>query len=149
MNQRCLFKMYDLFTPFATIPMIIKVQRLFEIIDRCFFNKNGSRKFSHLVMGHLKIWIVKIHSDCVHRYSEDDTKKIIVFLIVNIYVFSEIRYSNNLLKFPWASISLHVSRSISIFVWSKIYSKTYAWKNKITRCGLHFDICVYGRRIID
>ena len=79
-------KTYDFSTLYTTIPHDKLKSRLFDIIDSCFFNKNGSRKNAYLVIGNLKNYFVKNHSDCTHKYSEVDIKKMLEFLIDNIYV---------------------------------------------------------------
>jgi hypothetical protein len=69
----------------------------------CFFNKNGKRKYSYLVISHHKHYIVNYHSDSTYKYSEVEIKKMLEFLIDNIYVVVEGQV-NNLLEFPWALI---------------------------------------------
>jgi hypothetical protein len=44
------------------------------------------RKSAYLVISHQKHYIVKDHSDSMHKYSEVEIKKMLEFLIDNIYV---------------------------------------------------------------
>ncbi|XP_055999510.1 uncharacterized protein LOC130047876 [Ostrea edulis] len=60
--------------------------RLFEIIDSCFFNKNGKRKYSYLVIIHPKIYFVNYRSDSTLKYSKVEIKNVLEFLIDNIFV---------------------------------------------------------------
>ena len=79
-------KTYDFSTLYTTIPHDKLKSRLSDIIDSCFFNKNGNRKFSYIVIGNRKHYFVKTHSDCPHKYSEVQIKRMLDFLIDNIYV---------------------------------------------------------------
>jgi hypothetical protein len=60
--------------------------RLLDIIDNCFLNKNGKRKYSYLVMSYQKHYFFKYDSDSTHKYSEVEIKKMLEFLIDNIFV---------------------------------------------------------------
>ena len=56
------------------------------MIDSCFFNKNGKRKYSYLVVNHSRTYFVIHDSDSTHKYSEVDIKDMLGFLINNIFV---------------------------------------------------------------
>jgi hypothetical protein len=56
-------KTYDFSTLYTTIPHDKLKSRLVDIIDNCFSNKNGERKYSHLVISYQKHYFVKYHSD--------------------------------------------------------------------------------------
>ena len=79
-------KTYDFSTLYTTIPHDKLKNKLFEIIDSCFFAKNGKRKYAYLVISHVNNYFVKNHSDSTHKYSEVDIKKMLEFLIDNIFV---------------------------------------------------------------
>jgi hypothetical protein len=79
-------KTYYFSTIYTTIPHHELKSRLLDIIDDCLFNKNGKRKYAHLVISHQKHYFVKHHSDSMHKYSEVEIKKMLEFLIDNIYV---------------------------------------------------------------
>jgi hypothetical protein len=53
-------KTYDFSTLYTTIPHYKLKSRLLDIIDNCFFNKNGKRKYSYLVISHQKITLLNI-----------------------------------------------------------------------------------------
>jgi hypothetical protein len=58
--------------------------RLFSIIDSCFFNKNGKRKYSYLVV---QLTYVVIHdSDSTHKCSAVDIKEMLRFFTDTIFV---------------------------------------------------------------
>jgi hypothetical protein len=60
---------------------------IFFIIYNCFFfNKNWKRKYLYLAISHQKQYFVKYHSDSTHTYYEIEIKKILDFLISNIFV---------------------------------------------------------------
>jgi hypothetical protein len=67
-------------------PFLMKNKKfgLFNIIDNCIFNKNGKRRY--LYLDHQKHYFVKYHSDSAHKYSEVEMKKMLEFLIDNIFV---------------------------------------------------------------
>jgi hypothetical protein len=77
-------KTYDFSTLYTTIPHNKLKSRLFQIIDNCFLNKNGTRKF--LVIGKQDTYFVRHHSDSPYKYSEADIKSMLGFLVDNIYV---------------------------------------------------------------
>ena len=79
-------KTYDFSTLYTTIPHDKLKSRLFQIIDNCFLNKNGTRKYKFLVIGKQDTYFVRNHSDCPHKYSEVDIKSMLEFLIDKIYV---------------------------------------------------------------
>jgi hypothetical protein len=79
-------KTYEFSTLYTTIPHDkLKFRRL-DIINNCFVNKNGKRKYAYLVISHQNHYFVKHHSDSIHKYSEVEIKKMLEFLIDNIYV---------------------------------------------------------------
>jgi hypothetical protein len=75
-----------LITLYTTIPHAELKTRLFNLIDICFFNKNGKRKCSYLVVNHSRTYFVIHDSDSTHKYSEVDIKEMLGFLIDNIFV---------------------------------------------------------------
>jgi hypothetical protein len=79
-------KTYDFSTLFTTIPHNKLKSRLFQIIDNCFLNKNGTRKYKFLVIGKQDTYFVRHHSDSPYKYSEADIKSMLDFLVDNIYV---------------------------------------------------------------
>jgi hypothetical protein len=79
-------KTYEFTTLYTTMPHDKLKTRLFGIIDSCFFNKNGERKYSYLVVNHSRTYFVIHDSDSMHKYSEVDIKEMLGFLIDNIFV---------------------------------------------------------------
>jgi hypothetical protein len=78
-------KTYAFSTLYTTIPHDELKSRPFDIIDNCFFNKNGKRKYSYLVINYQKHYFVKYHSDFMHTYSKVEIKKRLEFLIDNVF----------------------------------------------------------------
>ena len=66
------------------------------MIDSCFFNKNGKRKYSYLVVNHSRTYFVIHDSDSTHKYmySEDDIKEMLGFLIDNIFIVQNSKVNN-------------------------------------------------------
>jgi hypothetical protein len=86
-SQINIIKTYDFSTLYTTTLHEKLKCRLSDIIDNCFFHKNGKRKYSyHLVISHQKQYFVKYHSDSTHKYSEVEIKKMLGFFIDNIFV---------------------------------------------------------------
>jgi hypothetical protein len=79
-------KTYDFTTLYTSIPHDRLKTRLFNMINSCFFNKNGKRKYSYLVVNHSYRYFVIHDSDSRHKYSEVDIKEMLGFLIDNIFV---------------------------------------------------------------
>jgi hypothetical protein len=90
-------KTYDFTTLYMTIPHDKLMTRLFNMINSCFFNKNGKRKYSYLFVNHSRTYFVIHDSDSTHKYSEVHINEMLGFLINNIFV----EFSNRQLESPW------------------------------------------------
>jgi hypothetical protein len=97
-------KSYGVLTLYTTIPHNKLKSRTLDIIVKCFLNKCGKRKYSYLVISHQKHYFVKYHTDSMHKYSKVELKKMLEFLIDNIYVVVVGQVLNSLLEFPWILI---------------------------------------------
>lgn len=79
--------------------------------------KNGSRKFFYLVISHLQNYFAKNHLNRSQQYSQVDMKKMLEFLIDNIYV---VLWKLDLPKICWNShgyqLRPSVSRPIFVFI---------------------------------
>ena len=73
-------------TLYTTIPHNKLKSQLLQIIDNCFLNKNGTRKYKFLVIGKQDTYFERHHSDSPYKYSEADIKGMLGFLVDNIYV---------------------------------------------------------------
>ena len=60
--------------------------KLKEIINLCFFHKNGNRRFQYVVIGYKNTYFVRDHSDAPQKYSDADVIKMLEYLIDNIFV---------------------------------------------------------------
>jgi hypothetical protein len=85
-SKRNSIKTHDFSTLYTTIPHEKLKSRLFDIIDNCSFNENGKREYSYLVISHQKHYFVKYLSNFTQKYFEIKIKKMIEFLIDNIFV---------------------------------------------------------------
>jgi hypothetical protein len=74
-------KRYDFSTLYTTTPHDKLKSRRLEIIKNCFFNKNGRKKYSYLVISNQKHYFVKYHSDSTYKYSEVEIEKILDCLV--------------------------------------------------------------------
>ena len=77
-------KSFDFSTLYTTIPHDKLKSKLKEIINLCFFHKNGNRRFQYLVIGYKDTYFVRDHSDAPLKYSDIDVIKMLEYLIDNI-----------------------------------------------------------------
>ena len=68
-------KSFDFSTLYTTIPHDKLKSKLKEIINQCFFHKNGNRRFQYVVIGYKDIYFVRDHSDAPQKYSDADVIK--------------------------------------------------------------------------
>ena len=75
------------FSPLCTtIPYDKLKSKLKEIINKCFFHKNGNRRFQYVVIGYKDTYFVPDHTDASQKYSDADVIKMLDNLIDNIVV---------------------------------------------------------------
>ena len=79
-------KTYDFSTLYTTIPHTKLKSRLKNLINQCFFYKNGNRRYKYLVFGRESSYFVVQHTDSKSKYTEDDIINMLDFLIDNIFV---------------------------------------------------------------
>jgi hypothetical protein len=85
-SNRYIAQKYVFSTLYSTIPHDKSKPGLINTIENCFSHKTGKGKYSYLVISHQKHYFVKYHPDCTHKYSEVEIKKMLEFLIDNVYV---------------------------------------------------------------
>jgi hypothetical protein len=88
-------KTYDFTTLYTTIPHDKLKTRLFSIIDCCYFNKNSKR-----ISIYSRTYFVIHDSDSTHKYSENDIKEMLVFLIDNNFVVFGNKYFQETVGIP-------------------------------------------------
>ena len=79
-------KSFEFSTLYTTIPHNKLKSKLKEIINQCFFHKNGNRRFQYVVTGYKDTYFVRDHSDAPPKYSDADIIKILEYPINNIFV---------------------------------------------------------------
>ena len=77
-------KSFDFSTLYTTIPHDKLKSKLKEIINQCFFHKNGNRRFQYVVIGYKDTYFVQDHSEAPQKYSDADVIKMLECLIDNI-----------------------------------------------------------------
>jgi hypothetical protein len=140
---------FDFSTLYNTISHDELKTQLLDIIDNCFFNKNGKRKYSYLVICHQKHHFVKYHSDSTQKYSE--VEKMLEFLIDNIYVHVVVRghVFQQSIGIPMGTNCAPLLADLFLYSYeAKFIQKLLHEKKKISCCGLQFDISIYGRRFV-
>ena len=75
------YKILDFSTLYTTIPHDKLKSKLKEIINQCFFHKNGNRRFQYVVIGYKDTYFVQDHSDAPQKYSDADDIKMLEYLI--------------------------------------------------------------------
>jgi hypothetical protein len=73
------------FTRLLCIPHSKLKDKLRELVQLCFIEKNGQRRYKYLVLGRDRSYFVKHHSDSTKKFSETDIVKMVEFLIDNIF----------------------------------------------------------------
>ena len=79
-------KSFDFSTLYTTIPHDKLKSKFKEIINQCFFHKNGNRRFQYVFIGYKDTYFVRDHSDAPQKYSDADVIKMLEYLIDNIFV---------------------------------------------------------------
>ena len=79
-------KSFDFFTLYTTIPHDKFKSKLKEIINQCFFHKNGNRRFQYVVIDYKDTYFIRDHSDASQKYSDADVIKMLKYLIDSIFV---------------------------------------------------------------
>ena len=70
-------KSFDFSTRYTTIPHDKLKSKVKEIINQCFFHKNGNRRFQYVVIGYKDTYFVRDHSDAPQEYSDADVIKML------------------------------------------------------------------------
>ena len=63
-------KTFDFSTLYTTIPYSKLKDKLRELVQLCFIEKNGQRRYKYLVLGRDRCYFVKHHSDSTKKFSE-------------------------------------------------------------------------------
>ena len=79
-------KSFDFSTLYTTIPHDKLKSKLKEVINQCFFQKNGNRRFQYGVIGYKDTYFIRDHSDASQKYSDADVIKMLEYLIDNVLV---------------------------------------------------------------
>ena len=79
-------KTFDLSTLYTTIPHSKLKDKLRQLVQLCFIEKNGQSRYKYLVIGRDRSYFVKHHSDSTKTFSETDIISMVEFLIDNIFV---------------------------------------------------------------
>jgi hypothetical protein len=60
--------------------------KLRELVQLCFIEKNGQRRYKYLVLGRDRSYFATNHSDSTKKSSETDIINMLEFLIENIFI---------------------------------------------------------------
>ena len=106
-------KSFDFSTLYTTIPHDKLKSKLKEIINQCFFHKNGNRRFQYVVTDYKDTYFVRDHSDAPQKYSDAD---VIKMLESTIFLWSSADgYFSKQSAYRWV---LSVHRYLPTFLYS-------------------------------
>jgi hypothetical protein len=139
-------KTYDFSTLYSTIPHDKLKSRL---LDNCFVNKNGEKKYSYLVISHQKHYFVKYHSDSTQKYYDVAIKKMLEFLIDDIDIVVGGQVFRRSVGIPMGTNCAPLLADLFLYSYeAEFIQKLLHKKKKISCCGLRFDILIYWRHFI-
>jgi hypothetical protein len=107
---------HDLSTLYTTIPHNKLKSQLFQIIDNCCLNKNGTWIYNFLVIWNQDTYLARHHSDSPYKYSEADIKGMLGFLVNNIYVVFRDQVFKQSVGIPMGTNCALVGRRILIII---------------------------------
>ena len=93
-------KSFDFSTLYTTIPHDKLKSKLKQIINQCFFHKNGNRCFQCVVIGYQDTYFVRGHPDAPQKYLYAYVIKMQEYLINNIFVEFGGRISQQTIGIP-------------------------------------------------
>ena len=106
-NHITIIKSFDFSTLYTTISHDKLKSRLASIMWNSFIFKNGNRRYKYLFLGHEEAYFVKEHSDSINKYSEDDTIKMLEFLVDNIFVLFAGKVFQQIVSIPMGTNCAH------------------------------------------
>ena len=127
-------KSFDFSTLYTTIPHDILKSKLKEIINQCFFHRNGNREFQYVVIGYKDTYFVRNHSDAPHKYSDADVSKMLEYIIDNILWSSADGYFSKQSAYRWV---LAVHRYLLTCFYTCMRRSLYKVSSKQTRNTSH------------
>ena len=121
-------KSFDFCTLYTTIPHDKLKSKLKEIINQCFFHKNGNRRF------HKDTYFIRDHSDAPQKYSDADVIKMLEYLIDNILWSSADGYFSKQSAYRWV---LTVHRYLPTCFYTRMRRSLYKVSSKQARNTSH------------
>ena len=77
---------FDFSTLYTTLPHDKLKSVLRDLIHQCFYTKQGTKRYTYLVLGRENAYFVKNHTDSKKKFTEIEVVNMLEFLIDNIYV---------------------------------------------------------------
>jgi hypothetical protein len=94
-----------------------------------------------MVISHQKHYFVKYHSDCTRKYSEVEIKKILEFLIYNIYVVVGGQIFRQFVGIPMGTKCAPLLAELFLYSYeAEFIQRLLHEKKKTFCCCLQFDI---------
>ena len=138
-------KSFDFSTLYTTIPHDKLKSKLKEIINQCFFHKNGNRRFQYVVIGYKDTYFVRDHSDAPQKYSDADVIKMLEYLIDNIFVEFGGRIFQQTIGIPMGTNCAPLLADLFLYSYEAefVQSLLQAGKKHVPRTTIRFHLQIY------
>ena len=124
-------KTVDFSTLYTTIPHSKLKDKLRELLQLCFIQKNGQRRYKYLVLGRDRCYFVKKKPLWFYqKFSETDIINMLEFLIDNIFVMSGGRFFNRQSAYLWVETVILFSPTCSFIHTRQISYRGFSRKMK-------------------
>jgi hypothetical protein len=124
-------KSFDLSTLYTTIPHFKLKDKLRVLVQLCFINRNGQRRYTYLVLGRGISYFVKDHSDSTKLFSETDIYNIIECLIDNIFVMFDRRVCEKTVDIPMDTICASLVADLFLYFYEVDFIQGLLKKNEM------------------
>ena len=150
-------KYFDFSTLYTTIPHDKLISKLKEIINQCFFHKNGKCRLQYVVVGYKDTCFVRDYSDAPQKYSDADVIKMLKYLIDNIFVEFGGRIFQQTIGIPMVLSVDHspysdrrlrelctvACRLVFILVWGEVCTKSPQSRQETPCTTIQFHLQIY------
>ena len=119
--------------------------KLKEIINQCFFHKNGNRRFQYVVIGYKDTYFVRDHSDASQKYSDADVIKMLEYLNENIFVEFGGRIFQQTIDIPMGTNCAPLLADLFLYSYEAefVQSLLQAGKKHFARTTIQFHLHIY------
>ena len=137
-------KSFDFSTLYTTIPHDKLKSKLKEIINQCFFHKNGNRRFQYVVTGYKDTYFVRDHSDAPQKYSDADVIKMLEYLIDNIFVEFSGRMFQQTIGIPMGTNCAPLLADLFLYSYEAEFVQSLLQAGKKPCTTIQFHLHIFG-----